>query len=480
MGRAAVENPRRTEKRKSSLKKKDGAPQIRTFRSAVNYLDSLVNYERVLRRQYHEKNFNLARMSRILSALDNPHRQYLTAHIAGTKGKGSTATMLAAMLHGCGRKVGLYTSPHVVNIRERIAVGSEEISERAFARAVASVVAVLAKARVPEPTYYEVLTAAAFKYFADCGVEVAVIETGMGGRLDATNVVSPTVIGLTSISLDHQHQLGDTLTAIAQEKAGIIKKGVPVVSATQDPEVREVIRSTAEEMEAPLQFSDQDYDFSYRFEFSRAAGRHARICLTTANSRFEHLHVPLFGEHQAMNCGLALTMLDILKASGVTIDDQAAMSGLAKVKLVGRMEMIREEPRLLVDGAHNADSIDALMRAIGQHITYDSMIVIFGCQKDKDIRGMIKRLQLGADKLILVGTPSPRTADPADLAAEYLEQTGRAAQVATSLEDAMEIATAAVTREDLICITGSFYLVGQAKRLLGTNGAAASVAAVDA
>lgn len=443
--------------------------QIRTFRSAVNYLDSLVNYERAPRLQYTASNFSLARMNRLLSALGNPHRSFKSIHIAGTKGKGSTATMLAEMLRASGLKVGLYTSPHLLSIRERIIVDGKMISESAFAKAVGAVVNITAKARVPKPTYFEVLTAAAFHYFVTTEVDIAVVETGLGGRLDATNVLSPEVIGLTSISRDHTPQLGEDLSSIAKEKAAIIKKRIPVVSAPQVASVKELIREAAAAVDAPLRFSDEGVDFSYRFEFSRAAGRHARICMTTATSRFEHVLVPLFGEHQATNCSVALNILDALKSRGFSIDDQQAISGLANVRLPGRMQIICEEPRILVDGAHNAASINALMRATGQHIPYDSMIVIFGCHKDKDIPGMLRRLQLGADKMIFVSTGSPRSADPAELAAQYTESSGKMAQVAETLEEAMRIAVSAITREDVICITGSFYLIAEAMRKFSTQ-----------
>ena len=427
-------------------------------------MDSLTNYERAPRVHYTETNFSLTRMNRLLASLGNPHREFKSIHIAGTKGKGSTATMLAEMLRGCGMRVGLYTSPHLLDIRERIVVDGEMIPEATFAKAIGTVVAAAVKARVNPPTYFEVLTAAAFRYFADEQIEAAVLETGLGGRLDCTNVVHPEVVGLTSISFDHMSQLGNDLTSIAREKAGVVKKGVPVVSAPQLPEVKAVIQEAAEVADAPLRFSDEDVDFSYRFEFSRTAGRHARICLTTAGSRFEHLEVPLFGAHQAINCALALNMLDVLKTRGFPIDDQRAMAGLSHVKLPGRMQMICEEPRIMVDGAHNAASINALMRGIGQHITYDSMIVIFGCQRDKDIPGMIRRIQIGADKIIFTSTGSPRSAEPAELAAEYIERSGKMAQVAQNLDEAMRIALSALSREDLICITGSFYLVAEALR----------------
>ena len=460
MNKTAIARPKRT----SGTKTKPVAKQIRTFRSAVNYLNSLTNFERTVRVHYDESNFGLARMKRILSALGNPHTACKTVHIAGTKGKGSTATMLASMLTGCGLKVGLYTSPHVLDIRERIAIDGSMVSESAFTKLIATTRDAATKARVAEPTYFEILTAAAFEKFAKDEVDIAIIETGLGGRLDATNLVQPEVIGITSISYDHLRQLGNDLVSITKEKAGIMKPSVPVLSAPQRPEVREALEAAAKEVEAPLRFSNEGVSFSYRFEFSRSAGRHARICLTTPTSKFEHLLVPLFGEHQAINCGLALCMLDVLKSRGIPVDDQKAMTGLANVELLGRMQMISERPYIIVDGAHNAASINALMRGIGQHITYDSMIVIFACHKDKDVSGMIRQIQLGADKIIFTSTGTPRTCDPAELAAEYTEHSGKMAQVADTIEEAMRIARSAHTREDLICITGSFYLVAEAIR----------------
>ena len=463
MSRATITRPRRASTSKTAPK------QIRTFRSAVNYVNSLVNFERIVGPQYNSRKFGLSRITRILSAMGNPHREFKSVHLAGTKGKGSTAAMLAAMLNGCGIRVGVYSSPHILGIRERISIDGELIRELHFARAVAAVASVAIKARVPEPTYFEVLTAAAFKYFADQEVDIAVVETGVGGRLDATNVLQPEVVGITSISHDHIGQLGTTLESIAREKAGIIKKNIDVISAPQRPPVREVLREAADAASAPLRYANEDVAFSYRFEFSRTAGRHARICLTTPTSRFEHLHVPLLGEHQAVNCSLALGILDVLKGRGFPVDDQEATNGLSKVDLPGRMQMVCESPRVLVDGAHNAASVSALMRAIGQNISYDSMVVIFACQKDKDIPGMIQRIQLGADKVIFTTTGSPRSAEPGELAAQYIEHSGKMAQVGKTLDDAVRIAMGAISREDLICITGSFYLVAEAIRKFSTK-----------
>ncbi len=416
---------------------------------------------------YNTKNFSVSRMRPLLEALGNPHLKLKSVHIAGTKGKGSTATMLAEMLRGSGYKVGLYTSPHVSTIRERIWVDGEMIPENTFTKLFRKVAPAARSLEDFEPTYFELLTAAAFLHFAQQKVDIAVIETGMGGRLDATNVLTPLVCAITSISHDHVAQLGNTVELIAGEKAGIIKQEVPVISVPQPPSAQKVLQEVAKEQSAPICFVGQDVPYSYRFESGSDKGTHTRLSLTTADSRFEHLHVPLLGEHQTANCALALLLLDTLKKRGVAIDDQKAVEGLANVRMVGRMEMIKEDPRILVDGAHNAASIEALMRAIGQNVRYDSMVVIFGCHKDKDVDGMLKRIQVGADKVVFTTTGSVRAVDPEELSLRYNELSGKMGQVGETLEKAMAIASCAVSEDDLICITGSFYLVGEAKKLFG-------------
>jgi dihydrofolate synthase/folylpolyglutamate synthase len=223
------------------------------------------------------------------------------------------------------------------------------------------------------------------------------------------------------------------------------------------------LKKAATAAKAPFMVTGKDIDFSYRFESSREHGPHTRICLTTPTSKFEHLKVPLPGEHQAINCGLAIAMLDMLKAGGYKIDDNKAAEGLKNIQMPGRMEIISHDPRILIDAAHNAASIKALIAAIGQHIPYDSMIVIFGCGQDKDIRGMLEQLQYGADKMIFTRSNSPKAVYPQDLADMYTEICGKMCQTAMSLSEALRIASSAISKEDLICITGSFYLVGQAK-----------------
>lgn len=439
---------------------------IRSYKSALNYLSTKTNYERMLRVSYSHANFNLARMHRLLDGLGNPHRKFKSLHVAGTKGKGSTCHMLAGMLQRLGLKVGLYTSPHLIDMRERIRIDAELVSEAEFTRLVARTAPVVHRLRAENPTFFEILTAMAFLHFANAKVDYAVIETGLGGRLDSTNVIKPEVCGLVNISLDHMQQLGHRVEAIAEEKAGIFKPGVPVISAPQTPGVKRVLREHAQRVGCELRFVGDELDFSYRFEVSRLAGPHARVCMLTPTSRFDHVQVPLLGEHQATNCAVALGMLDALRRKGVAIHEQTAVDGLANIHVPGRLEIIRENPRTVVDCAHNAASIGALMRAIGQNITYDSMVVIFACAADKDIDGMLEQLQLGADKVIFTSNGTPRSAEPKELLTRFGEKSQKMAQMEATLRAAYQTALHCVTRDDLICITGSMYLVGLAKQEL--------------
>lgn len=458
----------------SVAKVKRTGKAFRTYEQAMEYLFTTTDYEKQQRLRYNTTTFDLSRMNNLLKELGNPHKKIKCVHIAGTKGKGSTATMLSKMMEANGYKVGLYTSPHVTSLHERIVVNSRMITRKEFLDLLNRVHPVLKKTdgQDDRPTFFEILTAIAFLHFCDHQVDIAIIETGLGGRLDSTNVITPEVVGITSISIDHQNLLGNTLDSIAEEKAGVMKKGIPVVTVEQDPAAMKILKKHAASLKAPLVVTGKDLDFSYRFESSREHGPHTRICLTTPTSRFEHLRVPLPGEHQAINCGLALAMLDRLKAQGYKIDDEKAVTGLNAVSMIGRMEMLCPDPRILVDGAHNAASIRALIQAIGQHIPYDSLIFIFGCNADKDVRGMLNELQYGADKVIFTRSNSPKAVFPTDLAEMYTDICSKMCQTAMTLREALRIARSAVTREDLICVTGSFYLVGQARDLFAPANAA--------
>jgi len=458
-----------TEKKKKAKKASTKKP-IRTYDAALKFLFAQTDYEQMLRVRYNRDTFSLDRMRALLKKLGDPHEKIRAVHIAGTKGKGSTATMLAQMLRACGHKVGLYTSPHITDVRERITINGDMISRAALAKLISKAERHILNMADDKPTFFEIFTALAFTYFAEQKVDIAVVEAGLGGRLDSTNVLTPEVCGLTSISLDHIQQLGNDVASIAAEKAGIFKRNVPVVSVQQTPEAKRVLKKAAKSVKTALMFTGEDIEFSYRVESSRQDGCRARVCLTTPRSRFEHLPVPLLGEHQALNCGLALALLDQLKAKGMKIDDELAMNGLSEVYVPGRMELVRENPRVLVDGAHNAASIQALMRAIGQHIPYDSMVMVFGCAADKDIRGMMQQIATGADKVVFTkATDNARAAKPKDLAEMYEECCGRVAQTTETLPEAMSIAYSAASREDLICVTGSFYLVGEAKKLCAVD-----------
>jgi dihydrofolate synthase/folylpolyglutamate synthase len=433
------------------------ATEITTYSTAVRYLFDHTDYERMRVVRYDEQTFKLDRMRALLEHLGNPHEQVRLVHVAGTLGKGSTVAMIASMLQGCGYAVGEFTSPHMVDIRERVTINGQMIGKADFTELMRQVAAAATAAAV-EPTFFELITAIAFKHFAEQAVDVAVIETGLGGRLDSTNV----------IDYDHMHILGRELPVIAREKAGIFKRGVPALAFEPESDaVEQVLRETAEAVGTPLRLINKDIEFSYRFGASRDLGPHTRVCLITETSQFMHLPVPLPGEHQAINSGLALAAIDVLKGAGFEFNEVDMLRGLAATRTPGRMELIWNRPRILVDGAHAAASLAALMRSVGAHVPYDSMVCIFGCCEDKDIQALLEKVALGGDKVIFTRAKhTPRAADPEELQRRFAEISGKMSQVARSLPDALNLASRAVGRDDLICVTGSFYLVGEAKRYL--------------
>ena len=444
----------------------ESAGKITNYTTALRWLYEHVDHERQRLVRYDRKTFSLDRMCRLLELLGDPQNEIKAVHVAGTKGKGSTCAMTASMLQACGYTVGLYTSPHLIDLRERITINNHMISYADTADAFKRIADVEPEFGDESPlTFFEIMTAAMFLYFAEQAVDIVVLETGLGGRLDCTNCVTPLVTAITGLSLDHTQLLGNTLDEIAREKAGIFKKGVPAISIVQDNEAAAALREVAEKVGAPLEFTGKDLDFSYRFEANKELGPHTRVCLTTEASHFEHLPVPLRGEHQAHNCGLALAILDKLKAHGFVLPEDKVIAGLAATDLPGRMEEVHHQPRVIVDGAHNAASITALTKSLGAHITYDSLVMIFGCGQDKDITGMLKQVALGADKVIFTrAKANPRAEEPEDLMRRFNDLSPKMAQVAPNLTEALKQAATAVSREDLIVITGSFYLVGEARK----------------
>ena len=445
---------------------------ITNYATAIKWLQNHTNYERMRVVQYNSQTFNLDRMRKLLSKLGNPHQEIRFVHVAGTKGKGSTCAMLSSVLQECGYTVGLFSSPHLIDLRERITIDGHVISHSDLIE-IFKLIAASEKAfgNAP-PTFFEILTAAALRHFADQAVDIAILETGLGGRLDSTNVVTPLVCGITHISYDHMNVLGTDLPTIAKEKGGIFKKNIPAVSVIQKPEICAALEEVANSIQTNLEYINNQIDFSYRFEVTRELGPHTRVCLTTPTSRWEHLPVPLRGEHQAHNCGLALAILDKLKDCGFTINDEQVTSGLAATTLAGRMEKVWNTPHVLVDGAHNAASIQSLIKALGAYIAYDSLVLIFGCGQDKDIDGMLKQVSLGADKVIFTqAKANPRAVEASDLVTKFAEISGKMIQSAPTLEEALQLAGRAVSREDLIVITGSFYLAGEAKKYFADRAA---------
>lgn len=465
------------------------AGQIESYETAIAYLNNRVDLERVRATGATKHAYRLDRMRAICDALGRPQDAVRAIHVAGTKGKGSTCEMVAAAMEASGYTVGLYTSPHVEDVRERVRINRQMISPADFAASVRRVgeAAEAIEAKHGDATYFELLTAAAFVYFAEQAVDAAVIEVGLGGLLDCTNVITPEVAVVTLIGMDHTEILGDTPELIARQKAGIYKAGVPALTFAQDKAVVEVLRKCAEEVGAPFSVLGKDIDFSFRSEFvqTRGAGApradsvaavlvgpQAFVTLTGEHAQFEHVPVPLRGDHQALNCGLALAVLDQLAARGFTFAPDDVVRGLESVRLAGRFEVVSASPRVVVDVAHNPESIQALMRTIGQQLPSETMVCVFGCAADKDIPAMLRHLAAGADKVIFTAASgNARAARPADLFRKFdAISGGKMAQTARSPAEAIDLALRAAGRDALVCVTGSFYLVGEARALLAARG----------
>ncbi len=404
----------------------------------------------------------LERMKALMRALDDPQLACRVVHVAGSKGKGSVCEMVAAAAQGCGCVAGLYTSPHLVDLRERIRVGGRMISESDFVAALTEVER--AEACLPESlrpvTHFEAVTAAAFMYFRSRAVDVAVIETGMGGLLDATNVVRPDISLIASIQMEHADVLGQTLAEIARHKAGIIKPHTPAATVPQAAEVLAVLRHAAESADAPLAVVGEES--LIRVERSSAAGT-SRLMIRAARGWFGPFTCPLPGEHQMMNTALALAGLERLRETGLPITADGVSRGLAKTPRRGRMELIARSPRVVVDGAHTPDSIRALLAALPKEFPHDSLLVVFGCSHDKDAGGMLDALCRAADKVILAAASGGRAMPVEVLRALCHDGVGAEVQSSRDVVSAVRAARSAASADDVVLVTGSFAVAGEAK-----------------
>jgi dihydrofolate synthase/folylpolyglutamate synthase len=413
----------------------------------------------------------LATVERLLALIGNPEIGLPCVHIGGTNGKGSTAAMLDAMCRAAGRRTGLYTSPHLLSFTERIRVDGEPIGEAEVVslterlRAITSVhfapeTTQTQDGLLPHPTFFELTTAMAFLHFREREADAAVIEVGLGGRLDATNVVRPRVAAITNIALDHEEFLGRTTAEIAGEKAGIIKAGVPVVTGARG-EALEVIGKTAARMEAPLTVVSQSYRWSIRK--SGLAGE--TFDLHGPRRRYEGLCIRLAGRHQVENAVLAVAVAEILGEQGISLDETAIRRGLAEAEWPGRLQVVEDRPRIVLDGAHNPAGIEALAAFLAERrAELRRLVLVFGVLKDKDWKTMLGLLAPVVDEVILTHPPTARAADPDELL-PVAQQFARAV-VAPNPAEALCLARAMVQDGDTILVTGSLYTVGAALRIL--------------
>lgn len=431
------------------------------YQEALDYLYSFINLEQRTIDRYHASKMDSERPSHLLDLLGNPHQKYKSIHIAGTKGKGSVAAMCASVLSASGYRVGLYTSPHLREFRERIRIVSAAdpegyISKADFTYHLDQIKPLLAE--VPGVTWFEIVTAVAFNYFADQQVIGAVIEVGLGGRLDATNVITPMVSVITNLSLDHTNLLGNTLSEIAFEKGGIIKLGVPVVSASQPEEALNQLQKLAHERGAALSVIGRDWQFS---------GHSHELVVTRSGDKMfipepSRFNLALAGDHQLENATVAIAALNIVRPFFPNVTLEAIHLGLEKVEWDGRLQIIHAAggyPTFLVDTAHNADSATKLKAALLNDYQYERLWLIFGAPEDKAIVKMMQLLFPLAAGIIVSAADHPRAAAPHQLALLAKSQgfnVVEADDIESALFEVFKIAEAG----DLICATGSIIFVG--------------------
>jgi dihydrofolate synthase/folylpolyglutamate synthase len=434
------------------------------YHEALNRILQLVDFERLYTAPGVPVRHDLERIGALLVQLGEPHLRRPTVHIAGTKGKGSVAAMCTSILASQGHVTGLYTSPHLHTIRERIRLNGIPVSEDEFASLVEAVwPAMEAVSRQEEHsrvTLFEYLTAMAFMHFKRAKAAFQVVEVGLGGRLDATNVVSPQVCAVTSLSLDHTAILGDTLEQIAFEKAGIIKAGSVVVCAPQKPQALEVVRKVCQEREARLievgrEMAWSRGDFTLEGQKFKVEGRLGSYQVWT----------PLLGEHQLENAATTVGIMEALTEQGYPISYEAIQRGLEKVSWPCWMEVLGRTPLVIADGAHNPHSAAKLRDSLGEYFTYRRIILLIGVSHDKNIEGIVEELAQLSPKVITTRSRHPRAAPTTELAHAFASHGTQAIEV-ESTDKALAAALEMAHEEDLVLATGSLFLAAEVREAI--------------
>jgi dihydrofolate synthase / folylpolyglutamate synthase len=431
-----------------------------SYKAALEYLYSYVDFSMQKADTYSPERFKLERMQALVASMGNPQDTYPSIHVAGTKGKGSVCILCATALHEAGYKVGLYTSPHLDDYAERIQIDGEFIPHSELVEMVERIKPYVTA--IPELTTFEITTALAFMYFQQRKVDVAVIEVGLGGRLDATNVIIPNVSVITSISYDHTQLLGDTLTAIAGEKAGIIKPGIPVVVSPQPEEARQVIERVCGERGSAL--IQVGRSILYTNTSKSLEGQTIRVWSADGSQDLAvELSFPLLGAHQAANAATAYAALEIFNRDGLKVNRDAIKRGFLKTFWPGRFEIIQKHPPIVLDCAHNRDSALKLHLTLEEYFPGKRIILVFGASEDKDIAGMFTELMPLVKELIAVKSFHPRAIDPDKL----VEMAQRFRQPIVCIEDipqALEKALQMIGEDDLVLVTGSIFVVAEARK----------------
>jgi dihydrofolate synthase/folylpolyglutamate synthase len=437
-----------------------------TLEDALAFWYGRVDYER---KQPRPGELKLDRMRALLHRLGNPHDRLRIVHVAGTKGKGSTAAMLAAVLRQAGHRTGLFTSPHLCRVEERFQVNGVPISAPELVAILEDIErATTAPGGRLEPTFFEIATAIGFLHFRRRRVEAAVLEVGLGGRFDSTNVCTPAAAVITSISFDHVQQLGNKLASIAREKAGIIKPGRPVISGATAPEARGVIEAVSRQRRAPLSQLGVHFTYDYGPGFvTPETVRRPQVQVRTAARLWPRMELGLLGEHQAVNAAVAVRTVEVLRHQGWHISDDAVASGLADVSWPARMEVVRRRPFVVLDCAHNVASAEALVATLLSSFPPGPRRLVFAGLSDKDLSGMLRVLAPHfAHAYLTRFTSNPRGAPPEELAEQLRAVAPLAHSVHGSPPEALDEALTQAGPDDLICVTGSVFLAGELRSRL--------------